>query len=1230
MEGIGIRSCLAPPPKAKEPAAAAFPTRAAQEAEAEDRRLQTPPYHAYAGAEGHQAQDKLFREASDSIVDYSHRLVEARDCGLPFEAGTGGPPGWLGQATTAWIERVSKHFAGARMITQTRTLEDIFAPKDADAVGKLATVHYVLGLKGVAIGLALAALYRRRPGLLGISALVAIASKLVTAKQTSERKNRAHRKVASALADAIIRSRTLYHNGCTQSQMKLPPQLLASGSVRVDAKTRFERRAMSYEPPTTAEVAEKLPKTPTANTHPRLAAARHQHVTKLRGLPAELHYEQYDPFISSNVRDSPAYGDRPVNQLKDLGNAPAPPPPSGAGLVSGEKKTAKRVVTLMDCLCYANSLREYSGEDIIAWTAYYPGLAGKTDESVYYADSDTTFTEIIGLSAVVGCWKGQLAWDFTCNDVVYIENLDGSAFTVYKVYRYPHPELLKQTVFFCAIQTVNLPYSVVDLLTVWTKGHTLGSSGIGTPGPATNVKLVPRDPERPQTQDILVMSCGTPEFPTVSIKYKNATGPDSSATMTVDVYHWIKYQNGCNGRGLTTHEAIKRLELYANREEAANVPGSAAYCELLRTVAWWGDLPCVIYYDTRKKDPLPTEPPVESDTAKAVMATPKITQNMPCVLAKTPEAMEAYKREKMVGLANDVVPTADWSKIAEICVKGYVQGTSTESGVKKGTLQLIDRNKVSDSRTRAAQVARKVAFGMGPAPAELGQVANKVEPAHKTAACPRGVQSPEYDISELSGVLAKSFDPVISKLDHYDPGRSPVAIAEHLRRTYELSTEHQAHYEGGGIRCVDYTAADEKHCRLSNKILRAMIEYYFTEEDVQEALAIYDSCFNMRLNVGGSTMSSGWKNASGTGITTILNTIVFAAREMQTVIVALVFRAMEDAGELKQGTYVQDLSGRQMPYPDLNYAKFLKHLKVIDKTWELHKIAGGNRPKTSALQAVYGWIGPKFGDDGVDPSTPFVSDRLYECAMKYVDRQDGFLRKLETTDSVKEEPVEYLSRIYPNLLRSLSSFCKPEKALDKLSVAINRDRDKYILKLLGYFETDRNCPLVGALVEATSKMYNAPMRKLTDEELAAIAEHDKEAYWKLANGPFPSDEGASDLAYECVAAEYNMTSGELRDFDEKLRSQSTWAGIQAMMVPAKISKETADDPLGQAETEDPAGVARVAAISCTTRGDDPRMEDFPSTDATSKQSFSTWPGWVRTEPANADRSEAAIAALGLK
>jgi hypothetical protein len=930
-------------------------------------------------------------------------------------------------------------------------------------------------------------------------------------------------------------------------------------------------------------------------------------VTSLRAVAAGVGALQQDPCISSNQRDKGAYGERPVHQLKDLGHSAVPPP---ADIPPG----MKTVRTLFDCLSYDTSLAEHSGHDIIIWTSYYPELAGETCESIYYADSDRTFVEVIGKDKATAIYKKQYAWDFTASDVIYIENEDRSAFTVYNVIRHPQPDLLKQVVFLCALQTVNMPYAIANQLVRWTKKHDLGSVGIQTPRLCRNVILVPRDPERPYTQDILVMSNGTPGCPTVSIKYKNETSPRSCASMTTPVYNYIKYLNAHGGRGLTVHEAIKRLELFASREEDVCVPGSAAYCELLRTVAWWGDLPNVVYYGPKSTA---DDAPVEAESAKAVMAGPKITGNNPGTLAKTPAAMDAYVDEKMVGLKNTTVPTEEWTKISDVVLSSWIKCVARETGTAKGSLQLVDRELILESRTKKIQKARQVTDGLGPSTEEIGRVENKVEAAHKIGACPRGIQNPAPDISILSGVLGKSLEIVLKKTSWYNPGSTPQEISDSVSEAYRMSHSHELHHDGGGVRSVDYTGADEKHCKHSNRILRRFIEYFFCDGDKAEALRIYDSCFDMPLQVGPKVKSSGMKNASGTGITTVLNTGVFSERELETTTVAMVFRSMEDTGELKKGEYIKSDDGQDRPYPMLTHKAFLKHLRIIQDTWDLHKISG-IFSKMYAIELAYRWIGPKFGDDGLDPATPYVDDGTWERAMLYVDRMDGFVRKLETTSAVKEEPVEYLSRIYPCPLRSPSSYCKVEKAVDKISIAVSRDPERYTLKLRGYWTTDRNTPIVGAYLTAVGKMYGIELSQIDDDaQLSQLYEQDRELYWKIASGPFPWDENASDEQYASVSADYGMSSGELRNFDALLRSQSTWSGIQAMMLPAKLISETLEDPLGLQSKSDPPGVARVPAFSTSSRGEDPRMCNFESCDASA------------AGPSNAPRNEAARRALQL-
>lgn len=1007
----------------------------------------------------------------------------------------------------------------------------------------------------------------------------------------------------SAWADLLIRAHTLYHNG-TPTDQPLVHEVTAGYAT--DSNTRFQKAARAYKVPAEALIRQNMPKPgETESTHPYLAAARHLTVTSLRDVANKVQAVQEDPCISSNRRDNGAHGDRPFNTLKDLSHAPVPAP-------SDIDPGTKVVHTLFDCLGYDNSLAKHSGHDMIIWTSYYPELAGQTCESVYYADSDTTFVEVIGKSKATAIYKKQFAWDFTASDIVYVENEDRSAFTVYNVIRYPQPDQLKQVVFLCALQTVNLPYAIVNRLVRYTKGHDLSSVGIETPKRCGNVVLVPRDINRPYTKDILVMSNGTPGCPTASIKYKTATSPTSCATLTTELYDYLKYVNSHAGRGLTVHEVVKRLELYTHTDDPICVPGSAAYCELLRTVAWWGELPNVVYYGTPCAE---KDIPVEVESAKAVMAAPKLTENAPGVLAKTPAAMDAYVDEKMNGAKNNVTPSRDWKKISDLILEHWIEGIATETGINKASIQLVDEEEILESRNKPLQRARQVTEGLGPSKPEIGRVENKIEAAHKTGACPRGVQNPAPDISIESGMLGKTLELVLKKTSWYNPGSTPQELSESVTEAYLKSHTHEFKFEGGGVRSVDYTAADEKHCKHSNRITRKFIEYFITSDDKARALRIYDSCFHMPLQVGPKVMSSGWKNASGTGITTVLNTNAFSERELETTVVAMVFRSMEDTQELEPG---------KLP-DELTHKMFLKHLRIIQNTWELDKIP--TVPKEAGRRAIsmaYYWIGPKFGDDGLDPATPYVDDGIWQRAMTYVDMMDGFERKLETTSAVAEEHVEYLSRIYPCPLRSPSSYCKVEKALDKISVAVNRDRERYILKLRGYWTVDGRTPIVGAALTAFSNLYGIELTPLgngvplssddLEGDVRRIYEEDRELYMKIAGGPYPWDPNASDEQYQRVAEDYGMTSGELREFDALLASQTTWKGIQSMMVPKKLIDETLEDPLGLHVKADPPGTTRVAAF----KGVDPRMTTFEFDDGAS-----VFP------PFDAARSEAARRALGL-
>jgi len=344
----------------------------------------------------------------------------------------------------------------------------------------------------------------------------------------------ARRKSLSRAADHVIRHHTETHNG------------KPNGS-QLQAKGRFLKAAQNFAVPTQAEVAAVLGRNNTSN-HPTAAAIRHLTVMKLRKLVATTGHTCFDPSVSSHVRDEHIAGDRDLHTVKDFSHVPC----VALGPVD--------VVTLVDHVAYEEGdLCKYSGRHIIIWAPYYPKLAGQAVDSVYFATSERHFTEIIGcgtsgLGQAGATYKKQVMWGWNANDYTFIESEDRRSFTVYEIVTFPQPDVCKQVVFLCAKNTVHLPYSIVDQVTVSLKGHHLADSGIQTVRPTTNVMRVVAS-KRPGARDVLVMSTGTADKPVYSFKYADDTSPDSSCEISEQVGGLLNYIQTAGPRGQTIRGA---------------------------------------------------------------------------------------------------------------------------------------------------------------------------------------------------------------------------------------------------------------------------------------------------------------------------------------------------------------------------------------------------------------------------------------------------------------------------------------------------------------------------------------------------------------------------------------------------------------------------------------------------------------------------------------------------
>jgi len=842
-----------------------------------------------------------------------------------------------------------------------------------------------------------------------------------------------------------------------------------------------------------------------------------------------------------------------------------------------------------------SALAPFSGENIAIWMSNYPNLAGQAENSNYYAEDEHVFVECVGGDKPGAVYRRQIAWNVTSNDMTYIENEDRSAFTVYRIIRHPQPGTLKQVVFLGAVQTVNLPYDVVDNIIFWSKGHRLGDTGIVPLAPCDNVKLVPSDPKRPWTKDILIMANGTPNDPTVSIKYKNDVGPKSATLVSEALYGLLHYTHHCTLRGQTITEIQNKLKYYkddkwTDRHGDMNLASIACYAELLRSAAFFGPLPNLVYYDCTRDD----EPPVYVHTAAAALAMPKITHDTnPGVLAKTDEAMNVYVEKKMEGARNTTIPNPEWVKISNLILKNFVDCIQEETGIEPNSLFLKDFAEIEATRTKALQKARADTFAAGATESQPGQVLLKVEAQHKCKANgPRGITSQEYEAGIESGMLGKLLLAIVEKCSWYLPGGTPSEIAEAVATCYNVGMHHEqltidmfgvsevgtvgthgmamAGFDvrcAHGVREVDYETADEKHCEHSNRIIPALINRFTALEDLDKALRIYYACFNMDVRVGAKIKSSMWKNSSGTGITTQLNTIDFAERELETTCVALVFAAMSESGASTAR---------------LTHKMFHEYMNQIQKSSRFSSFPDNKR----MIHMAYKWIGPKFGDDGLDPTTPYVKTHIWARAMDFVDISDGFIRTLEVKSCVEGDSTEMLSRVYPNPSACLYSYCKVVKALDKLTLAVGGDREKYILKCRGYYTTDRYTPVVGAFLEAAAAMYDFKLSAIDYEDEAtmeALYKCDSDLYFKTVNGPFPWGQDAYELCLESFAADYGNDSGEMDAFINTLRSQTTWAGIQDCWLPEQPGC------FPSLPKEDPLGVTRVAH-----RSGEVRLLDMPA------------------------------------
>jgi hypothetical protein len=388
----------------------------------------------------------------------------------------------------------------------------------------------------------------------------------------------------------------------------------------------------------------------------------------------------------------------------------------------------------------------------------------------------------------------------------------------------------------------------------------------------------------------------------------------------------------------------------------------------------------------------------------------------------------------------------------------------------------------------------------------------------------------------------------------YDPGKTPTAIAQSVQSCAIVGARA---YDDGAIsgcvtsavRASDFKRMDESHSKFTNGIVRMMIERYVIPADVEIALEAYDALFCMDIKIGKDLYDSGWKNSSGSGITTQLNTIVAAAREYVTTCYAALVA-------VNPGT------------TDINLLKVTPSSieKAMNKI-KLGNLDNGARSEEQARVYFYNHIGPCYGDDGAAPSIPKIPDEAWRIACNFM--SDVYGMQVEVEFIGLDQPIEYLSRVYPNPKGSLASYCLVRKALNKLSISRTDNEAKFTAKLRGYATTDLRTPIVGAYLRTVARINKIDLQPFSCDaqaEMERLYVTDRDMYYRVANGPFPWDEGASAEMFDAVRKEFGFTGTELRAYVEAIEKAQTWSELEELQLPR----------VGEAK-EDPPNVLRMAS-----------------------------------------------------
>jgi len=930
------------------------------------------------------------------------------------------------------------------------------------------------------------------------------------------------------LVSAIIRSETKTHAFDSTARKKVRKH------QKQDDHSLFRQLAQGFTPPG----ADASVIASTDSNHPVAGASRKVGVSATRDALHGAGYQMFDESISGAARDKKAYGRRETHNIKDLQHSN----PDDA-FVPG------MVYTFVDQDVYINDFSKYAGENMVIITPEYTKLAGVgTDSTWYYTvtkDGEVVVTERVSTVNGQTCHT-QRPWDYAANDFIYIDHLGKAAFTTYNVCIQYQPRSHHKWVWLARNSTTSLSKSVCDMMHNVAQGTPFDGVPLCK---ASNVVVVRGDSKSKQ-DTFLFGLFGETASPTYSIKYAYDQGADTSMELTENQFHVFNLMGKNRPKGYGVGEVKRTMQMHVIWRPGGLEPLLVAFFGI---PIEYRPRPNIMY--TSVAGSLAGEVVVEEGTA--VNAAPNVAGDGPGVPdTKSDAAHDAYKKKRMEEFSNKIDPVDNIKDIVSLLLPAFIHQVSGETGISLGSATMMSREIMYERRTHALQAARLKRNNELDAREAMPKTFLKHEAGPKASAAPRGITQYTEEMAIQTGRVGLLIKEVLKNCSFYQPGNSPHDIAMSIRRLTEIAM-HAANTDKGGnvsgLHDTDYSKMDET---ISECIYSWFVEFvlaFVHKSDYEEVKQILASNVDFTTMLNGKPTKTGFKNNSGSGVTTELNTVISAFIEYVSTCLAIaihVHRSRDD-NELDLSTVKKNTVRKALK-------KYAEKGSLVHLYWGDFMFKDKDVDMYSIPYAV---IGPKFGDDGVGPHLPNISDDDWNAAATFFTKSIGM--KLKVAFSRPEDGTFFLGRHYPKPLESLASYADVLKALRKLSVARNLDVEKYKHKLLGYWTTDSKTPGISEYLTAVAKMYGVDLQcyenlpdfdedghpKLT-VEMANLLANDREVFYRVAGGPYCVEDEDVPMMTEAIATQVGFaTTAELEQWLASLAECSTWEEIDAFQLP---------------------------------------------------------------------------------